>query len=84
MPLPNSRSFERLASHGLKPFGGTSQVAHALLRGLAQALDEQAEVDAVGARRLYATARRRVEQSLFGALHGLYCISTFLFVLKYL
>jgi hypothetical protein len=48
------------------------QVAHALLRGLAQTLDQQAEVDAVGARRLDATARWRVEQSLFGALQDLY------------
>jgi hypothetical protein len=58
------------------------QVAHAPLRGLAQTLDDQAEVDAVDACRFDATARLRVKQSLFGAAQGFYCIATFLFVLE--
>jgi hypothetical protein len=74
----NARSFERLAARGLNNVDGPLQVAHALLQGLAQTLDEQAEVDAVSARRLDATARRRVEKSLFGAAHGFYYIATFL------
>ena len=77
---PNVRSFEGLTAYGLHIVDGPLQVAHALLRGLAKTLDEQSQVDAVGARRLDATVRRRVEQSLFGAAHGLYCIATFLFM----
>jgi hypothetical protein len=34
------------------------------------------------ARRLDAPAGRWVEQSLFGVIHGLYCIATSLFVLE--
>jgi hypothetical protein len=75
---PNARSFERLAARGLYNVDSPLQVAHAFLRGLAQTLDEQAEVDAMGARRLDATARRRVEQSLFGAAHAFYYIATYL------
>lgn len=64
---PNARSFERLAARVLYNVDSPLQVAHALLRGFPQTLDEQAEVNAVGARRLDATARRRVEQSLSSA-----------------
>jgi hypothetical protein len=80
VPLPNAARLERFAAYGLYIVDGALQVAHTLLRGLAQTLDEQSQVDAVGARRLDATARRRVEQSLFGALNGLHCIATFLFI----